>query len=164
MFAVKNFCCIHTSTTMGSKDFGLIPYFILSSIILLLLTTYLLRSYAHISVPSHARLIVWLSWTLCFSIVYILPMDLRPHVGNNDAMYPFYVALYWLCFFLTWILTPFQSAFIKSGGFDTKERIFDAIKLNIIFFIVVKWFIHDILAHHIDVFYFTLYRLVLQVL
>lgn len=66
-------------------------------------------------------------------------MDLRPHVGDNRAMYPFYVALYWLCFFLTWVLTPFQSAFVKSGAFGTKERLFDAVKLNIIFFIVVKY-------------------------
>ncbi len=47
--------------------------------------------------------------SLCFSIVYILPIDLRPHVGDNNAMLPFYFALYSLCFFLTWILTPFQT-------------------------------------------------------
>ena len=76
-------------------------------------------------------------------------MDLRPHVGNNEAMYPFYVALYWTCFFLTWVLTPFQSAFIKSGAFGTKERLFDAVKLNIIFFVVVKFIrILIILAHN----------------
>eukprot|EP01084_Bolivina_argentea_P249912 418520_1 len=112
---------------MAAEDLGLIPYIIIGTIILLLLTTFLLRAYSHISVPRHARFIVWLSWTLCFSIVYILPIDLRPHVGDNNAMLPFYFALYWLCFFLTWILTPFQTAYIKSGGFSTKERLFDAI-------------------------------------
>ena len=124
---------------MSDKELGLIPYLLISTIVLLLLTTFLLRSYAHISVPLHAKAIVWISWTLCFSIVYILPLDLRPHVGNNTTIKIFYLILYWFCFFLTWILTPFLSAYIKSGGFDTKERLFNAIKLNIVFFIVVTY-------------------------
>merc|ERR1719410_902608 len=71
---------------MSDEDLGLIPYLLISTILLLLLTTFLLRSYAHISVPLHAKAIVWISWTLCFSIVYILPIDLRPHIGHKRTI------------------------------------------------------------------------------
>eukprot|EP01084_Bolivina_argentea_P138755 244209_1 len=118
-------------------NYGLIPYLLFCTVSLILLTTFLLKSYAHHSVPRHAKFITWISWTLCFSVVYILPLDFQPDLADNTAMFPFYVALYWFCFFLTWVLTPFQSAYIKSGGFSTKDKLIDAIKLNLIFITVV---------------------------
>ena len=89
-----------------------VTYTIICTIVLASVLTYLVISYAHVSVPCQAKFITWLSWFLCLSLIYILPLDLTKNSTDYPFMETFYRVLYWGCFFLTWVFTPFQSAYV----------------------------------------------------
>jgi phage terminase large subunit-like protein len=122
---------------MAEADPGVVVYCLICAIILILFTTTTLLRYRHKSVSREVSIVVWVSWTLCLSITFLLPLDLRPNVEDSSAMLPLYEAIYWICFFLTWVFTPFQQNYVISGGFTRKERIFGALRLSLLFFTIV---------------------------
>lgn len=122
---------------MAGTDAGIVVYSLICSVLLVFFTTSTLFRYRHESVTNLVSFVVWISWTLCLLITFLLPLDLRPNAEDTSSMLPLYESLYWVCFFLTWVLTPFFQAYVISGSFTRKQRILDALGMNVLFFTIV---------------------------
>lgn len=78
------------------------------------------------------------------SIVFLLPLDYVLHNsptpitwlpdGNILGLWKF---SYWSTFALTWLVLPFLQEFYRLGHYDTRNRVFDALKRNLRFQLAV---------------------------
>ena len=116
----------------------LITSLIISSIFLILLSTYLIQHYASPGTSILLRLMVIISFWLGFSGIALLPIDLsrtttstniiENEVDNVNETYLPWKITYWLTFGLAWAVLPFVREFLLSGQFTFLERCKDAIK------------------------------------
>ncbi|EGG24501.1 hypothetical protein DFA_02744 [Cavenderia fasciculata] len=107
--------------------------------------------------PFYASSTAWLGWFLCFSIVFLVPVDilatdhnqcLEKHVNQTgdfchepityvpeSLMLAQWKVLYWGTFIFSWAIFPVLQTFSVTGDFRFQERLWRAIKDNIILYI-----------------------------
>ena len=98
----------------------------------------------------------FLSWTLSFLIVFLVPLDLsstmyrscliNKGVGNcikpfsyvtEEFLVLFWKGMYWVVYFLTWLLIPFTISYVNSGEFGFIRKLRVALKDNLITYAVM---------------------------
>ena len=133
---------------------------IIESILCLILTILLYLYYVRKGTNIVVSLISIFTWFLTFVLVILLPFDLtysqnysklvtkkKEKALNDEEKRMFnklnenleiisnlYAFDYWFIFILSWIIIPIIQEYEKSGYFDRKSKLKDAIKSNILFF------------------------------
>ena len=133
---------------------------IIESILCLILTILLYLYYVRKGTNIVVSLISIFTWFLTFVLVILLPFDLTYSQNyskletkkkekalneeenrmfnklndNLEIISNLYAFDYWFIFILSWIIIPIIQEYEKSGYFDTKSKLKDAIKSNILFF------------------------------
>lgn len=114
----------------------------LLTIALLVLLT--IRHYLPLRNTPHWLLLpVFLALFLPCSIILLVPIDCAATNANHAVWLPERVTLvawriaYWLTFVLTWFILPLLGEYCDSGFRDTRERVADAVRLNVRYQIIV---------------------------
>ncbi|KAG1706928.1 hypothetical protein DVH05_027778 [Phytophthora capsici] len=95
-------------------------------------TWWLLAHYKDANVPTVVHIAVFISWSLGFLGLLLLPMDLATNglaqsSGADKATFNEYLIgwrlLYWTTFLMSWVGLPFLVEFRQNGEFDIEKRI-----------------------------------------
>jgi len=102
-------------------------------------TFYMLYKYANDEVQLDAKLTVLLGWSFSYSMVFLLPLELSDtDTSVRNELYPVFSMIYWISFFVTWTIIPFQQMVYLSGYFTTRDRAVDSLKANGKFYLVAS--------------------------
>ncbi|KAL9087335.1 MAG: hypothetical protein Q9159_003681 [Coniocarpon cinnabarinum] len=138
--------------------------FIFSSalIAICVLTLLLLRHYLPLrSTPAYLLLPVFLSLAIPSSIILLVPIDLATNaVEDEDGiargislpdgfMRAMWRIAYWLTFVLTWFILPFLADFVDSGHRDPNKRVWDSVRSNLRYQLVVLGCAIAVLVYYI---------------
>ena len=131
---------------------------IIESILCLIITILLYLYYVRKGTNIIVSLISIFTWFLTFVLVILLPFDLtysqeynnlakkKPPLKEEEKIMfkklkeklefitNLYAFDYWFIFILSWIIIPIIQEYEKSGYFDKKSKLKDAIKSNLLFF------------------------------
>jgi hypothetical protein len=75
--------------------------------------------------------LIYLSWFLGFSGLFLLPFDLsdvQTYGSSAPWIFKAWQGIYWSTFGLTWLVLPTTYAFIESGYFTFRDRLLDALR------------------------------------
>jgi len=102
-------------------------------------TFYMLYKYANDDVQLDAKLTVLLGWSFSYSMVFLLPLELSDtDTAVRNQLYPVFSMIYWISFFVTWTIIPFQQMVYLSGYFTARDRAIDSLKANGKFYLVAS--------------------------
>ncbi|KAF2069644.1 hypothetical protein CYY_009038 [Polysphondylium violaceum] len=108
--------------------------------------------------PLYSTFTAWLGWFLCFSIVFLVPVDIlatdhnrcleRSNGTETECIEPItflpesvmtvqWKVLYWGTFILSWAVFPILQTFALTGDFRFQERIYSAIKDNLVLYLIM---------------------------
>jgi len=108
--------------------------------------------------PFYATFTAYLGWFLCFSIVFLVPVDIlatdhnrcleKSNGTETECVEPItflpesvmtvqWKVLYWGTFILSWAIFPILQTFSQTGDFRFQERIYSAIKDNLILYMIM---------------------------
>ncbi|CAD8078221.1 unnamed protein product [Paramecium primaurelia] len=117
-----------------------VVFYSIATTILLIYVLYLIWEYSAKDVPLYIKILTFISWTLTFSIVLVLPIDIANStkqvnetqqletMGNIKILWRI---MYWGNFFLAWLVLPFFQDFEGSGDFDVRGKIKYSLKKNL---------------------------------
>merc|ERR1719233_934487 len=70
-------------------------------------------------------------------MVFLLPLELSDtDTSVRNQLYPVFSVIYWISFFVTWTIIPFQQMVYLSGYFTMRDRAVDSLKANGKFYLV----------------------------
>jgi hypothetical protein len=95
---------------------------------------FLLRQLAHPEVKFGALLVVFASWTLSLTVVWVAPLDLDMGQNEPGLLTPVWLIAYWTTSLLTWLVIPLQQSYYDSGHFRFQGRIKEAFRSNLQFY------------------------------
>lgn len=79
----------------------------------------LVRSFAHPSLERPVLFTVFVSWSLAFSMVFLVPLDLVHTASMRADLMSGWTSIYWISFVLTWFAIPLQqSCTLPSPGVE----------------------------------------------
>lgn len=109
-----------------------------------MLSLALILYYSHRSTAYYARLLVLLTFFICFLSFMILPIDIyenskanqeeenqednQEHLQGINTMWN---VIFYVNFFACWIVLPFFQEYEDSGEFTFKGRVKDAVRMNL---------------------------------
>ncbi|CAD8176346.1 unnamed protein product [Paramecium pentaurelia] len=117
-----------------------VVFYSIATTILLIYVLYLIWEYSAKDVPLYIKILTFISWTLTFSIVLVLPIDIANStkqvnetqqletMGNIKILWRI---MYWGNFFLAWLVLPFFQDYEGSGDFDVRGKIRYSLKKNL---------------------------------
>jgi len=144
---------------------------------LAVVTTYLLHKYTNFrTTPPYVLVITWIGWYLCFSVVFLVPIDVSSSFhdqciekdGGSEDVCPeplIYVdraplevmwkVVYWTTYILCWAVYPVLQSYVLAGDFTVFERFRSALKENIIFYsiagaVLAVLFVILLINNHFD--------------
>eukprot|EP00474_Spongospora_subterranea_P010122 CRZ10580.1 hypothetical protein [Spongospora subterranea] len=100
-----------------------------------LISGILLRQLAHPDVKFPALLVVLLSWSLSLTVVWVAPLDLDMGQIEPELLTPVWMVAYWTTSLLTWLIIPIQQAYYDSGHFNWRDKLREAIRSNLQFYV-----------------------------
>merc|ERR1719233_389980 len=72
-------------------------------------------------------------------MVFLLPLELSDtDTSVRNQLYPVFSVIYWISFFVTWTIIPFQQMVYLSGYFTMRDRAVDSLKANGKFYLVAS--------------------------
>lgn len=131
------------ANSVVSDIFAIGALFTISISVLLLLRHYLpLRS-----TPAYLLVPVFLALALPCSIILLVPIDLASIDSGNEHTRGIWLnervllvtwrITYWLTFLLTWFMLPLLGEYCDSGYRDTRSRVIDSAKSNLMYQLIV---------------------------
>ncbi|KAA6381734.1 MAG: hypothetical protein EZS28_022740 [Streblomastix strix] len=106
--------------------------------------------------PPLTSIFVIASWLLTTSFLVFIPQDFSLYLQkrciveqnihcnrysnlltSGNAFNIIWNIIYWSSFINVWVIIPFFQSYYQSGGFTIKQRIFDSIRANLIFYVIV---------------------------
>ena len=119
-----------------------IKYLFLESIICLILTILLYFYYVRKGTNIIVSIVSILTWFLTFVLIVLLPYDITFSMQNDSKKETkettiikyIYAFDYWTIYILSWFVIPVIQSYEKSGYFNQKDKLKDAIKANLLFF------------------------------
>lgn len=108
----------------------------------LFVTAILLRIYASWkNTPWYAFVGTAVGWFAAMTVTFMVPADFATtYIGTSDVagkkfmLFVTWKIIYWTCFCLTWIISPFLQDYAESGGFTVWERTRASIRNNLLFY------------------------------
>ena len=116
---------------------------VIQYLVVSLLSLFLLQFLADSKVTADVKLSVFLSWSLGFMGLILLPYDISSNIVSTedeasiDELAPIWTTLYWFTFLLAWIALPLQLEYHCSGGFSFKEKLIGAARANLWYYFLV---------------------------
>merc|ERR1719285_1225999 len=72
-------------------------------------------------------------------MVFLIPLELSDtDTSVRNQLYPVFSMIYWISFFVTWTIIPFQQMVYLSGYFSNRDRAVDSLKANGKFYLVAS--------------------------
>ncbi|CEP02462.1 hypothetical protein PBRA_009046 [Plasmodiophora brassicae] len=96
----------------------------------------LLYQLAHPDVRLPCKVTVFFAWALAFTVIWVTPLDLDADHAASALLFPVWNATYWCVSLLTWLLIPLQQAYYDSGHFTVRDKLKDAFRANVRFYVV----------------------------
>lgn len=102
----------------------------------------LLKHYASPIVTADVKMTIWLSWLLGFAGILLLPYDIGVVLlidgregTDSGPLQTTWKFIYWSTFMLAWLVLPLQHDYHISGHFDPIDKMKEAIRKNIYFYL-----------------------------
>lgn len=113
---------------------------ILFSVICLGFTVLMFFRYAKPNLPWFTTLTVISSWFFTFSIAFIIPFDIYLGYYPNDAEADTVNLTFYIFYFsvqvLSLVVLPIMREYENAGDFTVKERLYSAIKKNLLLYFI----------------------------
>lgn len=113
---------------------------VLFSVVCMSFTILMYFRYAKPCLPWFTTLTVIASWFITFSIAFIIPFDIYLGYYPNDAEADTVKLTFYIFYFSVQILSllvlPTMTEYEKAGDFTVKERLYSAIKKNLLLYSV----------------------------
>jgi len=117
------------------SDSALLAYGLSRALILLPITIWLQWYYARYLSSWITHIITFITWSLSFSIVYVLPLDLIPE-NKDQGLVVVWKVIYWMSFGLCWVVVPLIQDFYANGAFTFKRRLISSVRFNVKFYLI----------------------------
>lgn len=82
------------------------------------------------------RGLVFLSWSLSFVIILILPLDIH-EAAETSAVKTIWIAIYYVNFVLTWLVLPIAQEYEGAGEFTVRGRLRRSLYNNLL--LICTW-------------------------
>lgn len=107
------------------RVYSLMIEYVVELVALLLIVLLLVQLYSEAEVGLYVKALVFVSWSLSFVIILILPLDIQEAAAGSPsgAIKTAWTAIYYVNFVLTWLVLPLAQEYEGAGEFTVRGRL-----------------------------------------